>query len=308
MVVLILGEVINGVLNLDVIVKVVGVVKVLGDVMVLCVGVLVQVVGVEVVGIVGVVKVLVVEVLFYGYWLVELIVVLIVLLVGDYFYIVVFVMMDVKNIMFCVVVLLDVMVIFDVLVVVDGDMFECLIYVGNVIQIVKFKDVIKVFIVCIVSFDVVGMGGLVVVLDVFVVVDLGLFVWVFDEVVVSDWFELVLVKWVVLGGCGVGLKENFVVIEVLVDKLGVVVGVLCVVVDLGYVLNDWQVGQIGKVVVLELYVVVGIFGVIQYFVGMKDSKVIVVINKDEEVLIFQIVDYGLVGDLFSIILELIEKL
>lgn len=98
--------------------------------------------------------------------------------------------------------------------------------------------------------------------------------------------------------------DNFKIFYVLVDKLGVVVGVFCVVVDVGFVLNDMQVGQIGKIVVLQLYIVVGIFGVIQYLVGMKDLKVIVVINKDEEVLIFQVVDYGLVVDLFDVVLEL----
>ncbi|MTH62959.1 electron transfer flavoprotein subunit alpha/FixB family protein [Paracoccus shanxieyensis] len=308
MAVLILGEVTNGALNLDATAKAVGAVKALGDVTVLCAGASAQAAGAEAAGIAGVAKVLVAEAPLYGHRLAEPTAALIVSLAGDYSHIAAPATTDAKNIMPRVAALLDVMVISDVSAVVDGDTFERPIYAGNAIQTVKSKDATKVFTVRTASFDAAGTGGSAAVSDAPAAADPGLSAWVSDEVAASDRPELASAKRVVSGGRGVGSKENFAVIEALADKLGAAVGASRAAVDSGYAPNDWQVGQTGKVVAPELYVAVGISGAIQHLAGMKDSKVIVAINKDEEAPIFQIADYGLVGDLFSTIPELTEKL
>ena len=308
MAVLLLGEVTNGELNRDATAKAVGAVKSLGDVTVLCAGASAQAAAAEAAKIDGVSKVLVAENALYGHRLAEPTAALIVSLAGDYSHIAAPATTDAKNVMPRVAALLDAMVISDVSAVIDADTFERPIYAGNAIQTVKSKDAKKVFTVRTASFDAAGEGGAAAVADAAPAADPGLSAWVADEVAESDRPELTSAKRVVSGGRGVGSKESFEIIEKLADKLGAAVGASRAAVDSGYAPNDWQVGQTGKVVAPELYVAVGISGAIQHLAGMKDSKVIVAINKDEEAPIFQIADYGLVGDLFTVLPELTEKL
>ena len=308
MAVLLLGEVTNGELNRDATAKAVGAVKSLGDVTVLCAGASAQAAAAEAAKIAGVAKVLVAENPLYGHRLAEPTAALIVSLAGDYSHIAAPATTDAKNVMPRVAALLDAMVISDVSAVIDADRFERPIYAGNAIQTVKSKDAKKVFTVRTASFDAAGEGGAAAVADAAPAADPALSSWLADEVAESDRPELTSAKRVVSGGRGVGSKDSFEIIEKLADKLGAAVGASRAAVDSGYAPNDWQVGQTGKVVAPELYVAVGISGAIQHLAGMKDSKVIVAINKDEEAPIFQVADYGLVGDLFDILPELQKAL
>ncbi|KGJ02535.1 electron transfer flavoprotein alpha subunit apoprotein [Paracoccus halophilus] len=308
MAVLLLGEVTNGELNIDATGKAVGALKSLGDVTVLCAGASAKAAAEDAAKIAGVAKVLVAEDARYGHRLAEPTAALLVGLAGDYSHIAAPATTDAKNVMPRVAALLDVMVISDVSGIVDADTFERPIYAGNAIQTVKSKDAKKVLTVRTASFEAAGEGGAAPVADATLADDPGLSSWVGDEVAESDRPELTSARRVVSGGRGVGSKEQFAIIEKLADKLGAAVGASRAAVDSGYAPNDWQVGQTGKVVAPELYVAVGISGAIQHLAGMKDSKVIVAINKDEEAPIFQIADYGLVGDLFDVLPELTEKL
>ena len=308
MAVLLLGEVTNGELNRDATAKAVNAVKALGDVTVLCAGASAKAAGDEAATIAGVAKVLVAEDAIYGHRLAEPTAALIVGLAGDYSHIAAPSTTDAKNVMPRVAALLDVMVIPDVSAIVDADTFERPIYAGNAIQTVKSSDGKKVLTVRTASFDAAGDGGSAAVEAVAAGANPGLSSWVADEVAKSDRPELTSAGRVVSGGRALGSKENFAIIEKLADKLGAAVGASRAAVDSGYAPNDWQVGQTGKVVAPELYVAVGISGAIQHLAGMKDSKVIVAINKDEEAPIFQIADYGLVADLFDAIPELTQKL
>lgn len=308
MAVLLLGEVTNGELNRDATAKAVKAVAALGDVTVLCAGASAQAAAADAAKIEGVSKVLVAENPLYGHRLAEPTAALIVALAGDYSHIAAPATTDAKNIMPRVAALLDVMVISDASAVIDADTFERPIYAGNAIQTVKSRDAKKVLTIRTASFDAAADGGAAAVSDAAVASDPGLSSWLSDEVAQNDRPELGSAKRIVSGGRGVGSKDSFAIIEALADKLGAAVGASRAAVDSGYAPNDWQVGQTGKVVAPDLYVAVGISGAIQHLAGMKDSKVIVAINKDEEAPIFQIADYGLVGDLFTTVPELTGKL
>ena len=308
MAVLLLGEVNDGALALDATAKAVTAAKALGDVTVLCAGAHAADAGAEAAKIDGVAKVLVAEDASLGHRLAEATAALIVSLAGDYSHIVAPATTDAKNVLPRVAALLDVMVISDVSGVIDADTFERPIYAGNAIQTVKSSDKVKVLTIRTSTFDVAGQGGAAPVETIGAATDPGLSEWVEDKVAASDRPELTSAGIVVSGGRGVGSEADFALIEKLADKLGAAVGASRAAVDSGFAPNDWQVGQTGKVVAPDLYIAVGISGAIQHLAGMKDSKVIVAINKDEEAPIFQVADYGLVADLFTAVPELIEKL
>jgi electron transfer flavoprotein alpha subunit len=308
MAVLLLAEVTDGELALDATAKAVTAAGKLGDVTVLCAGGSAAAAGEAAAKIAGVSKVLVAEDSSLGHRMAESTAALIVSLAGDYSHIVAPATTDAKNVMPRVAALLDVMVLSDVSGVVDADTFERPIYAGNAIQTVKSADATKVITFRTSTFDAAGDGGSASVETVSAAADPGLSSWIEDKVAASDRPELTSAGIVVSGGRGVGSQEDFALIEKLADKLNAAVGASRAAVDSGYAPNDWQVGQTGKVVAPELYVAVGISGAIQHLAGMKDSKIIVAINKDEEAPIFQVADYGLVADLFTAVPELIEKL
>ncbi|MDP5218140.1 FAD-binding protein [Ruegeria sp. 2205SS24-7] len=308
MAVLLLAEVTNGELGLDATAKAVTAAKQLGDVTVLAAGASAAAAGEAAAKIDGVSKVLVAEDASLGHRLAESTAALIVGLADGYEHIIAPATTDAKNVMPRVAALLDSMIISDASGVVDGSTFERPIYAGNAIQTVKSNDAKKVVTIRTATFDAAGEGGAAPVETVSVAADPGLSSWVEDKVAESDRPELTSAGVVVSGGRGVGSEDDFKLIETLADKLGAAVGASRAAVDSGYAPNDWQVGQTGKVVAPDLYVAVGISGAIQHLAGMKDSKVIVAINKDEEAPIFQVADFGLVADLFTAVPELTEKL
>ena len=306
--VLLIAEVNGNELSVDSTAKALTAAKQLGDVTVLCVGSGCSDAAEAAAKLDGVSGVLCAQDEAYGHDLAEPVAALIVSLSSNYSHIIAPSTSASKNIMPRVAALLDVMIISEVTAVVDADTFERPIYAGNAIQTVKSVDAIKVATIRTSTFDAAGEGGSASVTSIDAVADPGLSVWVEDKAAASDRPELTSAGIVVSGGRGVGSEDDFKLVEALADKLGAAVGASRAAVDSGYAPNDWQVGQTGKVVAPNLYVAVGISGAIQHLAGMKDSKVIVAINKDEEAPIFQVADFGLVGDLFDIVPQLTEKL
>ena len=258
----------------------------------------------------GVAKVLHADAPHLGEFLAENLAALVVSLAKGYSHILAPATSTGKDVMPRAAALLDVQQISDISSVESADTFVRPIYAGNALATVKSKDPIKVITVRTTAFDAVSAsGGSASIEAVNPPPDSGLSAFVSREVSKSERPELTAAKIIVSGGRGMGSGENFTkVLEPLADKLGAAMGASRAAVDAGFVPNDWQVGQTGKIVAPDLYVAVGISGAIQHLAGMKDSRVIVAINKDEEAPIFQVADYGIVGDLFQIVPTVVEEL
>lgn len=280
-----------------------------GDVHVLVAGSNCKAVAEQAAKLAGVAKVLLADAPAYGHDLAEPLAVLIVSLAPNYDAFVAASTSRGKNVMPRVAALLDVMQISDIVKVVAPDTFERPIYAGNAIQTVKSKDAKKVITVRTSTFQATGEGGNAPVEAASAAADPGVSSFVGEAVSKSERPELASAKIIISGGRAMANAENFgKYIEPVADKLGAAMGASRAAVDAGYAPNDWQVGQTGKVVAPDLYIAVGISGAIQHLAGMKDSKVIVAINKDEEAPIFQVADYGLVADLFQALPELAAEL
>ena len=262
--------------------------------------------------IVGITKVLVADAAAFANGLAENIAEQVLALVGDassnYTHILAPATAYGKNILPRVAAKLDVGQISEITKVDAPDTFERPIYAGNAIATVHSNDKIKVITVRSTGFNAAATGIPAVVESVAAVADSGTSIFVGREVAKSDRPELTAAEVIVSGGRGLGSADNFKILEPLADRLGAAMGASRAAVDAGYVPNDWQVGQTGKIVAPQLYIAVGISGAIQHLAGMKDSKVIVAINKDPEAPIFSVADYGIVGDLFELVPQLVAEL
>ena len=306
MAVLLLADVNGGLLATDQVAKALTAVKSLGSVTVLVAGTGADAAAAATLA--GVAKVIFADDCAYCHAMSEPTAALIRSLAADYSHIVAASGAFSRSVLPRVAALLDVMVISEVLAVIDADTFDCPIYAANAIQTVKSSDVRKVMTIRTATFDAAGKGGDALVEKISTNADGSLSAWIEDKVASSDRPELTSADVVVSSGRGVGSQADFAMIEKLADKLNAAVGASRAAVDSGYAPNDWQAGRTGKVVAPDLYVAIGISGAVQHLAGMKDSKIIVAINKDEDAPIFQVADYGLVADLFTAVPELIEKL
>jgi electron transfer flavoprotein alpha subunit len=279
-----------------------------GDIHVLVAGEGCQAVAEAAAQIDGVAKVLVADNAAYKHQLAENTADLVVELAADYSHIVAAATTTGKNFMPRVAALLDVAQISDIIGVESEDTFVRPIYAGNAIATVQSSDAKKVITVRAASFDAATLGGSAEVAAVDVVKGSDKSDFVSAELTESERPELTAAEVVISGGRGMQNGDNFKLLEGIADKLGAAIGASRAAVDAGFVPNDMQVGQTGKIVAPQLYIAVGISGAIQHLAGMKDSKVIVAINKDEEAPIFQVADYGLVGDLFDVLPELENSL
>ncbi|MFD1623119.1 electron transfer flavoprotein subunit alpha/FixB family protein [Azospirillum griseum] len=283
--------------------------KIGGDVHLLVAGSGAQAVATAAAAVSGVSKVLLADDAAYEHALAEPLAALVVSLAGGYGHILAPATSVGKNLLPRVAALLDVAAISDITGVVSPDTFERPIYAGNAIATVQSKDAVKIITVRGTAFEAAAAsGGAAAVESVAAAANPGLSRFVSAELSKSERPELTSARVVVSGGRGMQSGENFPLLEALADKLGAAVGASRAAVDAGFVPNDYQVGQTGKIVAPDLYIAVGISGAIQHLAGMKDSKVIVAINKDEEAPIFQVADYGLVADLFKAVPELTAAL
>ncbi|SFD18587.1 electron transfer flavoprotein subunit alpha/FixB family protein [Pseudoalteromonas denitrificans] len=257
----------------------------------------------------GIKKVLIADSEAYQYQLAENMSKLVTDLASNYCHIVSPATTTGKNFMPRVAALLDVAQISDIVKVVSENTFSRPIYAGNAIATVESLDAIKVITVRGTAFDAAKQSDLSAPIEIITAVhDAQISEFVSEEVAVSERPELTAAKVIISGGRGMGNGENFTLLESVADKLGAAVGASRAAVDAGFVPNDMQVGQTGKIVAPDLYIAVGISGAIQHLAGMKDSKIIVAINKDEDAPIFQVADYGLVADLFEVLPQLTDKL
>jgi len=279
-----------------------------GDIHILVAGLNCQTVAEQAAKINGVSKVIVADNAAYEHQLAENVSMLVTGLAGDYGHILATASTTGKNFMPRVAALLDVAQISDIIAVESADTFVRPIYAGNAIATVQSLDSKKVITVRPTGFDAVATDGNAEVVAIDTATDAGTSSHVSDEVSVSERPDLGAANVVISGGRGMQNGENFKLLEGIADKLGAAIGASRAAVDAGFVPNDMQVGQTGKIVAPDLYIAVGISGAIQHLAGMKDSKVIVAINKDAEAPIFQVADYGLVADLFDALPELESKL
>ena len=308
MAVLLLAELNGPNLATDLTAKTVTAARDLGEITVLCASEGCGQAAAEAAKLDGVAKVLCADSPIYAHALAEPVADLVADLASDYEHIVGPASTAAQNTLPRAAALLDAMMISDITKVVDAETFERPIYAGNAVQTVKSKDAKKVITIRTAAYSAVGEGNSAPVESIASSADPELSAWMEDKIASTDRPELTSAKIVVSGGRGVGSPEDFNLISDLADKLGAAVGASRAAVDSGFAPNDWQVGQTGKVVAPDLYVAVGISGAIQHLAGMKDSKLIVAINKDEEAPIFQVADYGLVADLFTAVPELTGKI